>query len=262
MGRGLLIVGHGTREASGVAEFSHLVAQVSEALPDHLVEPAMLELAEPPISSAMRRLVDRGADEVVVVPMMLLAAAHVIRDIPAQIEAASRAYEGLDVTMAAHLGCQEPILQLSELRYRQAAGGLEREAAEQTLLLIVGRGSNCPEAGAEMCRFARLRWERTPTAWLEVCFAAMSRPSLQRALPIVAEMPFERIVVQPHLLFRGQLLNQIRNQVAEAALRWPARQWIVTQHLGPHQLLVDAVCDLAEGAATASQGVRIARHGR
>jgi sirohydrochlorin ferrochelatase len=115
----------------------------------------------------------------------------------------------------------------------------------ETLLLMVGRGSHDPDANGEMARFARLRAEKLPVGWLEVCFTAMAEPSLSRALELVAALPLARIVVQPHLLFRGELLERVRATVDNWGRQFPDREWIVTSHLGSHPLLCEAVLELA-----------------
>ena len=74
---------------------------------------------------------------------------------------------------------------------------------------------------------------------------AMTRPTLDEGLRMAASLPFERVVVQPHLLFSGELLHGIRAAVAEARERAPDRQWIITEHLGVDDLLIRALLSRA-----------------
>ncbi len=53
---GLLLVGHGTRDPRGLAEFQTIARQVAELADGFLVEACYLELAEPSIAAAMRQL--------------------------------------------------------------------------------------------------------------------------------------------------------------------------------------------------------------
>ena len=142
------------------------------------------------------------------------------------------------------------MIELSARRYAEAVPAAETPPraggkAFQTLLLMVGRGSNEAEANAEFARFARLRWERDPVDWLETCFVALARPTLDEGLRVAAALPCERIVVQPHLIFSGELLQGIRAAVVEAQVRFPERQWVVTEHLGADELLVRALLSRA-----------------
>jgi sirohydrochlorin cobaltochelatase len=106
---------------------------------------------------------------------------------------------------------------------------------------MVGRGSYEAEANAEMAKFARLRWESTPVGWHELCFTAMTRPLLYNALPKVAALGYPRVVVQPHLLFSGELLSRVSHEVAAFAASHPNQEYIVTGQLGVHALLAEAI---------------------
>jgi sirohydrochlorin cobaltochelatase len=151
-----------------------------------------------------------------------------------------------EIHFAPPLGSHQGIIELSAAKYHEAiaasAAGYIPES--DTLLLLVGRGSRDDEATAEMFTFARLRLERTPVGQLEVCFIAMAEPSFQATLARVAEQTgCRRVVVQPHLLFAGELLAQINSQVAEVARARPDVDWIVTGHLGPDPSVTRAVLD-------------------
>ncbi len=250
--RSLLIVGHGTQDEQGTAEFHETVKQVSARLARTIVQPCFLELAQPTIPEAVRQLVDRQVREITVVPLLLFAAGHVKRDIPAAvaraIDRASPSSGPIVVRQAGHLGCHQRLLELSVQRFRQATrlsacGGPVSD--RDTLLLMVGRGSTDHQAKAEMRRFAELRAELAPVARTEVCFLAMAQPSLQAALEHIVHSPYRRIVVQPHLLFHGHLVAQLKSHVQVAAQERPDCQWIVARHLGPDPLLVHAIAQRA-----------------
>jgi sirohydrochlorin cobaltochelatase len=113
------------------------------------------------------------------------------------------------------------------------------------LLLFVGRGSREVEATREMAQFARLRRGRQPVGRLEACFLAMADPSLEEALEVIAGLPFPRVVVQPHLLFPGELLQRVKRATAAAAAREPHREWIVTGPLGGDAGLAAAVVEIS-----------------
>lgn len=242
---GLLIVGHGTREPAGLAEFHELFKLVARQAGDRVVESCFLELAEPTIAEGVRRAVERGVRRLTVLPLLLFSAGHAKRDIPAALAAQLASYPGLEIHQARPLESHPAIIELSVIRYRAAIANLSPTPDSETLLLMVGRGSHDPEANAEMARFARLRWEREPVGWLEIGFLAMAEPSLERALQLVSEMPFSRVVVQPHLLFRGRLLSEVWNAVERIRHSSPQMEWVVTEHLGPQSLLAQAVIDVA-----------------
>jgi sirohydrochlorin ferrochelatase len=60
----------------------------------------------------------------------------------------------------------------------------------------------------------------------------MAQPAVADVLPALAAQPWRRIVVQPHLLFHGELLDRLHAQVEAIAASRPEQEWIVTSYLG------------------------------
>jgi sirohydrochlorin cobaltochelatase len=226
---GLLLVGHGTRSRIGVDQFLALTREVAHRLDNVAVEPAFLELQKPDIGDAMARLTDRGVGELTVMPLLLLAAGHAKEDIPQAVRAAQHALDNghMRVTHAAHLGCHPSIVKLSIRRCEQALEFKPHVPPEQCCLLIVGRGSSDQSAVTEMHQFARVRHERSGLQ-TQVAFLAMARPLLDEHLAALAAWRFHRIIVQPHLLFDGELADSLRAQVAARAKQSPEKEWLVT----------------------------------
>jgi len=183
---------------------------------------------------------------------LLFAAGHAKRDIPEQIAAAQARLPGLTVRQAECLNCAAPLVELSTRRYQEARAGRAELSPEQTLLLVVGRGSKDAQANAELYRFSRLRFEQTPVARLETCFLAMTRPSLEEALAWIAPLPIARVVVQPHLLFAGKLADRIVEQVSAAAARTDAKEFVLVAPLGAEAELAATVLTRAAGALALS----------
>jgi sirohydrochlorin cobaltochelatase len=256
---GLLLVGHGTRSSRGADEFLKLADLVGGRLPGVTVEPGFLELTEPTIHQGLSRLVKRGARHVVVVPLLLFAAGHAKRDIPAAALAAASEL-GAEVTFshASHLGCGAKIVQLSRQRFTESLQGRPDVPAERTCLLLVGRGSHDHSATAEMHHFARhLSAHASSRLTISVAFIAMARPAISDVLPQLAKENWQRNVVQPHLLFHGELYEELGQQVQAAAAANPEQEWILTPYLAEGigvaspagDLLADAILERFHDAA-------------
>lgn len=248
---GLLLVGHGTRYAPGIDEFQNVSRQVAARLDPRPVEPCFLEFAEPSIAAALARLVERGARLVVAAPVILFAAGHIRRDIPREVAAAAAQHGEVAVVHAAHLGCHPAIVQLSTRRFRQAAEGASPIAAGEAALVLVGRGSRDQEATAEMHRFAELRHASLPAPQIHTAFLAMADPLLEPTLRRIAAQAPRRIVVQPHLLFAGELLARVRSLVDALAAEYPSTDWLIAAHLGPDVEVVQAIIERAAEAVVA-----------
>jgi sirohydrochlorin ferrochelatase len=280
---GLLLVGHGTRDPAGIAEFFAAAKLIRELAGGRPLTACFLELATPTISEGVEELVRSGATRIIALPLLLFSAGHAKRDIPAAVAAAAARNPDVEIKQAAPLGCDRHILALSDRRFREAIAQCPPIPVEQTLLVLVGRGSLDPEATAEMHRFARLRAEQSPVGRISVCFLAMQQPSLADSLDAAAASEFRQIVFQPHLLFAGELYVQLRREVETLARSagegfslagrtskgLPAesnspsltlranmpRQWILTAPLGPEPELAAAVMNLVEQNCRARQQV-------
>src|SRR5436190_12353693 len=239
---GVLLVGHGTRSGEGTGQFLGLAARMAESVAPVPVEAAFLELQQPGIDVAVGRLVERGIGRLVTMPLLLFAAGHAKRDIPEQVAVAlaRRGRSDVDQVQAAHLGCHPEVVELSRRRME----GLVRfthptsvvGTAHPTCLLLVGRGSNDASATAEMYEFAGLREkearrEPRPPIHIEVAFLAMARPLLEDELARIAGQGYARVIVQPHLLFHGELIDSIESKVAKMATEHVETQWIVAPPL-------------------------------
>lgn len=239
---GILIVGHGTRDETGTRQFLELVEVLKAKLAPVAVEAAFLELREPRIGVGVEQLLKRGIERLATVPLLLFAAGHIKRDVPEEVEKALVALGrgDLERVQAGHLGCHESLVELSRMRGQGSGGGVqekrkedggEREGERGECLLLVARGSSDGEATAEMHEFARIRGEDDLRMHVEVAFLAMAQPRFEEQLQKVAESKFGRVVVQPHFLFTGELVERIRGQIAEQARKDPETAWIVAPPL-------------------------------
>ncbi len=244
---GVLLVGHGTREVQGVEQFFRLADRVRQLLPGVPVDPCFLELAEPTIAAAVARIAATGIHRLIVSPVLLFSAGHIQRDIPQAVQAAVAALPNFRpaIRQAEHLGCHPRILELSARRFCEAVAKLtpSTDAGAAVGLAMIGRGSLDAEATAEMQRFLALRCQQTPVAAHWLGFMAMAQPTAATALSSAAASPLSYIVVQPHLLFAGELLAQLRQQVAVCAATNDHQQWIVAEPLGPDVQLAQAIVD-------------------
>ena len=232
---GVLIVGHGTRSPLGQAQFLWLVKQLQAGLAPLPVEPAFLELAAPTIDDAVGRLVGRGIEHLVTVPLLLFAAGHAKEDIPSEVRAALTKHDKAELrsVQAAHFGCHPALLELSRLRLHEVQGATEEEHSLQqstTCHLLVGRGSRDETATAEMVEYARICQQSTQLS-TEIAFLAMAQPTVSEQLAACASRGFERVVVQPHLLFHGDLIDRLQRQVAAARINHQHIDWLIADTL-------------------------------
>ena len=257
-GRGVVIVGHGTADPVGAAETHAVGRLVADMLPAVPVEVGFLEVIGPSIGDALAALAARGCRRAVAAPLILFTAGHAKRDIPEALDAGGRA-AGVVVEQAAALGCHPAIVGLARRRRRHAVRGLEPVPPAATGLVMIGRGSSDPLALRQLVEFMAATCVGGASACphdLHTCrigfgFVAAARPSLADALDAAAAGPgVRRVVVQPHLLFRGHVEEQVAAAVARARERHPAVEWLVAARLGAEPEVAEAlVARIAEAIA-------------
>ncbi len=269
--RGVVVVGHGTADPVGAEETRQIAALVAGMLPDVAVELGFLEVIGPSIGEALERLAARGCTEVVAAPLLLFTAGHARRDVPEAVrEGAMRA--GLIVRQADALGCHPDIVALTQQRRREALASLAPVPEENTVLLMIGRGSSDPTAHRQLHDFAVASCQNqnqdedqlnAPTesvrpyrSRIELGFVAAARPTLDEAIVNAAggggagksngdSVPVRRVVVQPHLLFRGHVEEQVNAAVDRGRREHPGIEWVQVQRLGADRLVAQTLIDRA-----------------
>lgn len=110
--KSLVLVAHGSRREASNEEVRQLAARLGDRSAGAFahVSAAFLELAEPSIPDGIVASIDRGADEVVVLPYFLSAGRHVVTDIPEEVEKARATRPGATIRVAPYLGSAEPLL--------------------------------------------------------------------------------------------------------------------------------------------------------
>ncbi len=243
---GVLVIGHGTADPVGAGECRQVAAAVAGLLPGTPVELGFLEVIAPTIDDALARLAARGCRDVVAAPLLLFAAGHATRDVPEAVAAAAAA-RGVRVRQSAAFGEAEEIVAASRRRREESLAGRAAVSARETVLVMIGRGSSDPTAPAQLRGFTEATL-RDATAErphrVEYGFVAAVRPRLDEALatacdPVDGEV--RRIVVHPHLLFRGHVEDQVADAVQAARSRRPDLDWVQVARLGADPLVARAV---------------------
>jgi sirohydrochlorin cobaltochelatase len=241
----LLLMGHGSRDADGVAEFLLLVEAIRGAAPRLRVEAGFLEFAGPLVPSiddAIDACAARGGERVLAVPMLLAEAVHGREDMPALVAAARARYPALDLRLAPVLGPHLSLIEIVEERIAAMGGD-----PEDTTVLLVGRGTSSSGANADIYRLGRLLWERNRYAEVECCFSGTAQPDVPTGIDRCIRLGARRVVLAPYLINTGSLVKRIGAQAAEARIRHPAVQIDVAGHIGLHPKLVELVVARARG---------------
>jgi sirohydrochlorin ferrochelatase len=107
---GFVVFAHGSRVESANQAVRDVSVQMA-ASGQHIVEAAFLELGQPDLAGAVRRLVSRGAKRIVVIPYFLTLGTHMQRDLPRLAGEASRANGGIEIQITSPLDGHPGLLQ-------------------------------------------------------------------------------------------------------------------------------------------------------
>ena len=245
----IMICGHGSRDKGAVEEFNQLAVRIKERLPDHNVESGFLEFATPVIGEGLDKLRDGGAKKIVCLPGMLFAAGHVKNDLPSEINNYAADNEGLELIFAADLGINAGLLDAAKQRIEETLDAAENDVSrEDTLLLVVGRGTNDSDANSNVAKVTRMLWEGLGVGWAETAYSGVAYPLVDQALKRVTQMGFKRIVVFPYFLFSGILVTRIYNWADEAQAANPDVEILKAGYLNDHPKVIDAFISRMEEA--------------
>ena len=253
----VMICGHGSRDKAAVDEFNQLAVRLKERLPEHEIESGFLEFAEPVIRTGLEKLKARGAKKIVCLPGMLFAAGHVKNDLPSEINTFARENPDIDVIFGRDLAIDPKMLKAAEARVRQAIDQADAGIAlDETLLMVVGRGTNDPDANSNISKIARMLWEGIGFGWAEVSFSGVAFPLVDAGLERAVKLGYKRIVVFPYFLFTGILVRRIFKWVDEAQAKYPDVEFVKAGYLNDQDHVIDTFIErfhqaLEGGAANA-----------
>jgi len=238
----VLLCGHGSRDPEAVREFEIAAAGLRSRLPGFDFATGYLEFARPTIRDGLALLAARGARRVLAIPGMLFAASHVKNDLPWEMNSFIADNPAIDVRLARDLGIDPKLLHAAADRIAAAAADTSIARAE-TLLVVVGRGTNDPDANSNISKIARMLWEGMGMGWAEIAFSGVAHPRVDAALTRAAALGFRRIVVFPYFLFTGVLVKRIYAQTDEIAGLFPKIEFLKALYLRDHEGVLDVFRD-------------------
>lgn len=237
----MLLIGHGSRSSAGVDEYWELARQVAAHMPSVDVGCGFIELAAPDLDTAIDRLVERGAQWVVAVPLVLLGAGHLKNDGPAALHRGRVRHPGVRFSYARDLGIHPLVLELARSRCRTAAGHRAGGNSTDVATVLVGRGSTDPDANADLFKVTRLLSDSGDLGSVEPAFVSLTHPQVPQTLDRCLRLGATRIAVVPYFLFTGVLVDRIRDQASEWAASHAQVEVAHGGHLGPDPAVAQLV---------------------
>ncbi|WP_323703792.1 sirohydrochlorin chelatase [Mammaliicoccus sp. Dog046] len=234
--KGVLYVSHGSRIKEATDEAVAFIESVKKKIDISLQEICFLELAEPNIQQGMRALIEKGATEISIIPVLLLSAGHYFKDIPNEIDKIKTQYPNITFTYGEPLGVQSRLTAILKERIQETQVDINSDAK----LLVVGRGSYHAQTKRDISSIGETLYETTSFNDVDVCYLAACEPSFEDALQQALQAEHSQIFIAPYLWFTGVLERHIEKT---AQTYNSNSEIIVCGHLGHHLSIQEALKD-------------------
>ncbi len=244
---GVLVVGHGSRDAAAVREFETVAHGLADRLPQYPIEYGFLEFARPVIRDGLAALRSRGVDDVLAVPGMLFAAGHAKNDIPSVLNTYTAQNPEVRIRYGRELAVDLRLLRVAGERIEAAErAGRTGVSRHDTLLMVVGRGASDPDANSNVAKVTRMLWEGMGFGWAETAYSGVTFPLVEPGLEHAVKLGYKRIIVFPYFLFTGILVRRIYDYTDAVVARHPQIEILKAPYLNNHPLVLDTFAERVE----------------
>ncbi|WP_242214020.1 sirohydrochlorin chelatase [Bacillus cereus group sp. BfR-BA-01383] len=243
--KAVLYICHGSRLRAAKEEAIQFITSCMSRIGATIQEICFLELASPSIEEGFRTCVKRGATEVIAIPVFLLAAGHVKKDIPLELQKLNEQYPNVKVVYGNPFG-------VSEVLVKAVYNGSDiKDYEEDVTLLLVARGSSDPETLRDIKWISSLFQREKKIKKVEVCYLAAAEPKFEVKLKEVVERKEENIVVLPYLLFTGLLMKHVEKEVRQ----YESEEIKISPYLGKNAAFREMLIQKTEGILKGDQYV-------
>ncbi|EJS52806.1 sirohydrochlorin chelatase [Bacillus cereus] len=243
--KAVLYICHGSRLKAAKEEAVAFITSCMNRVEANIQEVCFLELASPSIEEGFRTCVKRGATEVVAIPVFLLAAGHVKKDIPLELRKLNEEYPGIKIVYGNPFGVSEVLVKAV---YN---GSGIKDYEEEVTLLLVARGSSDPETLQDMKWISSLFQKEENIKEVEICYLAAAEPKFEEKLREVVERKEKSVVVLPYLLFTGLLMKHVEKEVRQYELE----EIKISPYLGKNEAFREMLIQKTEGILEGEQYV-------
>ena len=246
--KAILFVGHGSRDQEGNQQVRAFLGEMRKTWDDSfLVETCFLEFERPTVNQGIDLCVEKGADHIVVIPIMLLQAGHSKIHIPAAIDEAKNKYPLVQFTYGRPIGVHEETFEILKTRLMEIGENWE-SPEDDTAVLLLGRGGSDPDANSDLYKIARLLWEKTNYKIVEPAFMGVTNPLVNEGIERCIKLGAKKVVILPYFLFTGILIKRLEDMMVPIQNQYSAVEFQLADYFGYHPKLQTILIDRVEEA--------------
>ena len=117
---GVIVLAHGSKVRTGNEGLFSIVDMLRTMGKWDMVEAGFLQLAKPGLTEVVEDLTGRGAERIVVMPLLLFSGNHVLKDIPEEIDNERKKYPEVEFCYAKNIGADKRIALIAADRIEEA----------------------------------------------------------------------------------------------------------------------------------------------
>ncbi|MEG9297728.1 sirohydrochlorin chelatase [Mangrovibacillus sp. Mu-81] len=232
MSHAVLYVCHGSRLRQAREEAVGFINRCKPHIDAEVQEISFLELAAPSIEEGFDKCVNAGADQVSVVPLLLLTAAHSKIDIPKVLKACSAKHPSIVINYGNPIGVHEKMADSVINNIGECT-----DVDSSAIAVLIGRGSSDTDVKRELGEIAGIVQKKTGFEDVWTCFLTAAAPSFKDTLQ-KAMQTGRQVVFIPYLLFTGLLMKGIEKDLHNINSRIK-----LCGYLGKEPLVAEAFID-------------------
>ena len=248
MTKAILFVGHGSKDREGNDQVRQFIETMKENWGSNmLVQTSFLEFEIPTVSQGIDVCVKRGADHIIVIPIMLLQAGHSKIHIPAAIDEGRRKYPLVEFTYGRPIGVHEETFEILKTRLAEIGENLDNPEPD-TAVLLLGRGGSDPDANSDLYKIARLFWEKTNFQLVEPAFMGVTTPLVNEGIDRCIRLGAKKVIILPYFLFTGILIKRLEAMMDSFQNQYPHVPFKLAGYFGYHPKLQTILKERVEEA--------------
>lgn len=246
--KAILFVGHGSKDREGNEQVRQFIEAMRSKWDDTvLVQTSFLEFERPTVNQGIDVCVEKGADHIVVIPIMLLQAGHSKIHIPAAIDEAKIKYPFVQFTYGRPIGVHEETFEILKTRLTDIGENLDHPE-EDTAVLLLGRGGSDPDANSDLYKIARLLWEKTNYKIVEPAFMGVTNPLVNEGIERCVKLGAKKVIILPYFLFTGILIKRLEEMMVPFKYQYSTVDFKLAGYFGYHPKLQTILIDRVEEA--------------
>lgn len=116
---GILLLAHGSRAKETEKTMETITGYVKDILKADAIECAYMEFCEMNIEKGLKCLMEKGADDIKVIPYFLFEGIHIREDIPNELEEFKKNNPNVKITFGSTLGADKRLAEIVADRVRE-----------------------------------------------------------------------------------------------------------------------------------------------